>query len=318
MAPVPPSTVFVICGPTASGKSDLALALAERLSAIGTGGAGGTIINADSMQVYRGLEILTAQPDDQTRARVPHELYGVLAPDDPCSAGRWRDMALAAIGAAQAEGRVPIIAGGTGLYLKALMDGIAPVPDIPKDIRADVRARHARLGNEGFHAALAVVDPDAAATIKPTDPHRMMRALEVLEATGEPLKAWQGRQGTGAPAGLDFRTVLLDPPRAGLYAAIEARFDAMAAAGAVDEAAALVGLDLDPSLPALKALGVTDLARAARGECALEAAVMQAKTASRQYAKRQVTWFKGQIITDFRYNEKLSESLCRKILSDIL
>ncbi|MFT5539482.1 MAG: tRNA dimethylallyltransferase [Alphaproteobacteria bacterium] len=318
MTPVPPSTVFVICGPTASGKSGLALALAERLGKTETGGTGGTVINADSMQVYRGLEILTAQPDAQTRARVPHELYGVLAADDPCSAGRWRGMALEAIATAQAEGRVPILTGGTGLYLKALMEGIAPVPKIPDGIRADVRARHARLGNDGLHAALAVVDPDAAATIKPSDPQRMMRALEVMEATGEPLKAWQGRQGTGAPAGLDFRTVLLDPPRADLYAAIEVRFDAMVAAGAVDEAAVLVGRGLDPSLPAMKALGVADLARAAAGGIALEDAVMQAKTASRHYAKRQVTWFKGQIITNFRYNEKFSESFCQKILSDIL
>jgi tRNA dimethylallyltransferase len=315
MAPVSPAPVFVICGPTASGKSGLALALAERLAKTG---AGGTIINADSMQVYRGLEILTAQPGAQTRARVPHKLYGVLAPDDPCSAGRWRDMALVAIGAAQAEGRVPIVTGGTGLYLKALMEGIAPVPDIPMDIRADVRARHTRLGNDGLHAALAAVDPDAAALIGPTDPQRMIRALEVLEATGEPLKAWQKKQGTGAPAGLDFRTVGLDPPRADLYAAIEARFDGMVAAGAVAEAAVLAARGLDPSLPAMKALGVADMARVAAGSIALDDAVMQAKTASRHYAKRQVTWFKGQMITNFRFNEKLSESLYPKILSDIL
>jgi tRNA dimethylallyltransferase len=315
MAPVSPAPVFVICGPTASGKSGLALALAERLAKTG---AGGTIINADSMQVYRGLEILTAQPGAQTRARVPHKLYGVLAPDDPCSAGRWRDMALVAIGAAQAEGRVPIVTGGTGLYLKALMEGIAPVPDIPMDIRADVRARHTRLGNDGLHAALAAVDPDAAALIGPTDPQRMIRALEVLEATGEPLKAWQKKQGTGAPAGLDFRTVGLDPPRADLYAAIEARFDGMVAAGAVAEAAVLAARGLDPSLPAMKALGVADMARVAAGSIALDDAVMQAKTASRHYAKRQVTWFKGQMVTNFRFNEKLSESLYPKILSDIL
>jgi tRNA dimethylallyltransferase len=315
MAPVSPAPVFVICGPTASGKSGLALALAERLAKTG---AGGTIINADSMQVYRGLEILTAQPGAQTRARVPHKLYGVLAPDDPCSAGRWRDMALVAIGAAQAEGRVPIVTGGTGLYLKALMEGIAPVPDIPMDIRADVRARHTRLGNDGLHAALAAVDPDAAALIGPTDPQRMIRALEVLEATGEPLKAWEKKQGTGAPAGLDFRTVGLDPPRADLYAAIEARFDGMVAAGAVAEAAVLAARGLDPSLPAMKALGVADMARVAAGSIALDDAVMQAKTASRHYAKRQVTWFKGQMITNFRFNEKLSESLYPKILSDIL
>lgn len=305
-----PRTVYVICGPTASGKSGLALELARRID--------GAIINADSMQVYRGLEILSAQPAPEDRARVRHLLYGILDPADACSAGRWRDLALGAIADVQAAHRTAILCGGTGLYLRALMQGIAPVPDIPENIRSGVRARHADLGSAAFHAELAARDPETAATIRPTDPQRMMRAMEVLEATGLPLARWQALPVDGPPAGLEFRTVLLDPPRAALYAAIEARFLRMVEAGALAEAAALIGRGLDPALPALKALGVAELARAAAGEIPLEQAVMQATTLSRNYAKRQVTWFNGQLITKYHYKEKFSESLYEKILSEIL
>lgn len=305
-----PGTVIVVCGPTASGKSALALALAERVS--------GTIINADSMQVYRGLEILSAQPDAAARARVPHELYGVLDPGDPCSAGRWRDMALAAIDRARMAGRLPILCGGTGLYLRALMRGIAPVPSVPAAVRAAVRARHAELGNAAFHAELAARDPETAAAIRPSDPQRMLRAMEVLLATGLPLARWRATPAEGPPAGLRFRTVLIDPPRAELYAAIDARFDRMVEQGALAEAARVAARGLDPGLPALKALGVAELARAAAGEVPVEYAVMRAKTLSRNYAKRQVTWFKRQLITDFTVITKFSESLYEKILSEIL
>ncbi len=303
-------TVFVICGPTASGKSALALALAKRV--------GGGIINADSMQVYRGLEILTAQPSAAERALVPHFLYGILDPADPCSAGRWRELALAAIAGARDAGRVPILCGGTGLYLRALMQGIAPVPAIPESVRAAVRARHAELGNEAFHAELARRDPDGAAAVRPTDPQRMVRAMEVIEATGLSLARWRALPADAPPAGLAFRTVLLDPPREALYAAIEARLRGMVDAGALAEAAALVGRGFDPDLPAMKALGVAELARAAAGDMPLEQAVMRAVTLSRNYAKRQVTWFRRQLITDFSFNEQLSESICEKILSEIL
>jgi tRNA dimethylallyltransferase len=305
-----PGTVFVVCGPTASGKSALALAIAQRI--------GGGIINADSMQVYRGLEILSAQPTAEERALVPHFLYGVLEPDDPCSAGRWRELALKAIADVRAAGRVPVLCGGTGLYLRALMQGIAPVPMIPADVRAAVRARHAALGNAAFHAELAARDPETAAGIRPSDPLRMMRAMEVLEATGLPLARWRALPGEGAPDGTIFRTVLLDPPRDALYAAIEARFRRMVTAGALAEAAALVARGVDPQLPAMKALGVAELARAAAGEVEIEYAVMRAVTQSRNYAKRQVTWFRRQLIADFTYKEKFSESLYKKILSEIL
>lgn len=303
-------TVFVVCGPTASGKSGLALALARRI--------GGTVINADSMQVYRGLEILTAQPTAAERAEVPHALYGILDPADPCSAGRWRELALAAIAAAREAGRTAILCGGSGLYLRALMQGIAPVPAIADSVRVAVRARFAEIGPAAFHAELARRDPETAASVRPSDPLRLMRAMEVLEATGLPLARWRALPAQALPGALRFRTMLLDPPRAALYAAIEARFDRMIEAGALDEARALAARGLDPALPAMKALGVMDLARAAAGEIAMEQAVSRAKTASRNYAKRQETWFSRQIIADFSYNEKFSESLFEKILSEIL
>jgi tRNA dimethylallyltransferase len=298
--------VFVICGPTASGKSSLALALAERI--------GGAVINADSMQVYRGLEILTAQPGVSARIRAPHLLYGILEPIDPCSAGRWRNMALDAINEVRGAGRIPVLCGGTGLYLKALMEGIAPVPEIPADLRARLRARHAEIGNAEFYAELVARDPDTP--VRPSDPNRMLRAMEVLEATGKPLSYWQAQPPDAPLAGMTFRSVLLAPPRADLYAAIEARFDAMIEAGAGAEARALA--DLAPDLPAARALGLRELIRAEAGELSLEDAVMQAKTRSRNYSKRQATWFRSQIITDYEYNAKFSESLCEKILSEIL
>lgn len=310
-----PRTVLVICGPTASGKSCLAFGLARRLADTG---AGGIVINADSMQVYRGLEILTAQPDAAARAEVPHELYGILEPDDPCSAGRWRGLALAAIERAHDEGRIAVVCGGSGLYLRALIDGIAPVPDIPASIRVRVRTRHAELGSAAFHAELAARDPESAAVIRLSDPQRMMRAMEVLEATGLPLARWQKAPAEGPPAGLAFRIIRLSPPRAALYAAIDARFDAMVRAGALAEAAALAAQGLDPELPAMKALGVVELAQAAAGEMSLEDAVKRAETASRNYAKRQETWFNRQIITNFTYRETFSESFMEKILPEIL
>lgn len=315
MARPPTGTVFVICGPTASGKSGLALALAQRLA---QDGAGGTVINADSMQVYRGLEILTAQPEAAARAAAPHLLYGILDPADSCSAGRWRGLAVEAIGKVLAEGGVPVLAGGTGLYLRALIDGIAPVPMIPSAVRDRLRARCAAIGPAALHAELAARDPEGAAAIRPTDPLRLMRALEVIEATGRPLAYWRAQPVEGPPPDWRFCRIRLDPPRAALYATIEARFDAMLAAGALEEVRALAARGLDPAVPALKALGVSELARAAAGDIEIEYAVIQAKTRSRNYAKRQVTWFNRQMITDFSYCEKLSERLCDKILSEIL
>jgi len=302
--------VYVIAGPTASGKSSLALAMAERV--------GGIVINGDSMQVYRGVERLTDQPDGKDQARIPHRLYGVMDPSESCSAGRWRVLALAEIAAALAAGRPPIVVGGSGLYLQALMEGLAPIPDIPAAVRNAVRRRHAELGNQAFHAELAGHDAAAAAKIPAGDSQRMTRAAEVLEATGRSLTEWQRGQACGPPEGLAFRVILLMPPREALYAAIDARFDRMLADGALDEARALAARGLAPDLPVMKALGVADLAAAARGEVETAAAIMRAKTATRNYAKRQITWFTGQMVADLTFSTQFSESIKEKILSKIL
>jgi tRNA dimethylallyltransferase len=321
MAEDGPDIVHVICGPTASGKSALAVALAERL--------GGTVINADSMQVYAGLEVLTDQPGAAQRARAPHRLYGLLDAADGCSAGRWRDMALTEIAASLAERRPPVVVGGTGLYLKALMEGIAPIPEVPPTVRAEMRARHDEIGDAAFHAAWIRRDPESFATIGATDTQRMLRAgatdtqrmlraAEVLEATGQSLSKWQRAPVDGPPPGMGFRSVLLMPPRAEIYDAIEQRFQRMLATGAVAEAERLAARGLDPGLPAMKALGVAQLIAAAEGRMTIEAAAEKAVTATRNYAKRQETWFNGQMIADMMVSEKFSERNLVRIFSDIL
>src|SRR4051812_3908656 len=229
--PRPGTAVLAIGGPTASGKSALALDAAEAF--------GGTVINADSMQVYADLAVLTARPGPEALARVPHRLYGVLPATEACSAARWRDMALDAIAEAAGQGRLPVVVGGTGLYLRALMEGLAEIPSVPAPVRADARARHARLGGPAFHAGLAARDPAMAARLAPGDTQRLIRAWEVLEATGRSLADWQAAPSAGPPPGLRFATLVLDPPRDALYAACDGRFRAMVAAGALDEVARL-------------------------------------------------------------------------------
>jgi tRNA dimethylallyltransferase len=278
------SKAILIAGPTASGKSAAALALAERL--------GGTVINADSMQVYRELSILTARPAIGDEARAPHRLYGIVSAGEAYSVGRWLGDAARAIDAARAEGSVPILVGGTGLYFKALLEGLAPVPDIPGDIRAAWRERAEALGAAGLYRELEARDPAMASRLKPNDPQRLVRALEVIDATGISLGEWQG--GNAAP-GLPVEAVtrlVVAPEREALYAAIDARFDAMIAGGALEEVRALIALNLDPGLPAMRAHGVRELAAYLRGECSLEEAVAKAKTETRRYAKRQMTWLR--------------------------
>jgi tRNA dimethylallyltransferase len=310
-------TVLIVAGPTATGKSALAVDLAQRL--------GGTVINADSMQVYRDLTVLTARPGPDATARAPHRLYGVLAGDERCSAGRWRALALAEIDAALAAGSMPIVAGGTGLYLEALTRGIADIPPVPEQVRRAATALHARLGGEAFREALARRDPDGAARLPPGDTQRLIRAWEVLEATGSPLGHWQARR-EGPPPGLAFRTVLILPPRPALYAACDARFEAMIAAGALEEVRRLEALGLPEDRPVLKALGVPELRRHSAGELSLEAAVALAQRSTRRYAKRQVTWFRhrspaaeagagaprADIATWTQYSDNLASETIRK------
>jgi tRNA dimethylallyltransferase len=301
--------VVVIGGLTASGKSALALALAEA--------AGGTVINADSMQLYRDLRVLSARPDDATMARVPHALFGILPGDDPCSAGRWRGMALEAIEGARAEGRLPIVVGGTGLYIKALTEGIDEIPPVPAPVRAAARAKLAAVGGPGLHAELARRDPEGARRIAPTDSQRLVRAIEVLEATGRPLHDWQGRQMPQHGPNLRFATVLLMPPRPALYAACDARFAAMVEAGAIEEVRALMALGLDPALPIMKAVGVRELARHIAGELTLDEAVAAGQQATRRYAKRQYTWFGHQCPDAAVCHAQYSESLAGEIFAKI-
>ena len=273
---------LIIAGPTCSGKSALAMALAERFQ--------GVVINADSMQVYRELRIVTARPSAADEARVPHSLYGVRAASSPGSAGWWREAALDAMDAARRAGRVPILCGGTGLYLSALVRGIAPVPDPGAAARQEARTLLVTEGAAALHARLAVADPATAAGLRPSDPQRIARAWEVWRGTGRGLLEWQ--RDAVSPPGWRFGMMLLNPARDTIRAGLEARFRGMVEAGALEEVAALLALGLDPTLPAIRAVGVPELAAVLRGELTLEAGIVQAVAASSRYVKRQATWFR--------------------------
>ncbi len=297
--PVPP--VLVIAGPTASGKSALALELAAQV--------GGTVINADSMQCYRDLEILTARPEPAALARAPHRLYGFLDAAERGSAGSWREHALAEIAAATDAGMLPIVVGGAGLYIRALTRGLAPFPEIPEPARQEAAALHRALGGEAFRQRLAQLDPDGGHRLGAGDTQRLVRAYAVVRATGVPIGVWRDRAYPPAPC--RFATMLVAPARERLYAACDARFAAMIAAGALAEAAALAERGLDPGLPAMKAVGLPELIGHLRGEMPLAAAIAAAQRATRRYAKRQTTWFRHQLAPDLIISEQFSESLLR-------
>jgi tRNA dimethylallyltransferase len=275
--------VALIAGPTASGKSALALALAER--------HGGTVINADSAQVYRDLRVLTARPSHEEEARVPHRLFGHVDGADDYSAARWADEARLAIDDAVSAGSLPILVGGTGLYLRTLLDGIAPVPDIDPQIRATVRA----LPLETAHTALASEDPDAARRLHTSDSTRVARALEVVRSTGRTLAEWQVDRIGGIGDAIDLRPLLLLPPRDWLFERCNRRLAAMFDGGAVDEVRALMArADIPAAAPVLRAIGVREIADWLAGNMDRETALALASTATRQYAKRQYTWFRNQ------------------------
>ncbi|WP_428394979.1 tRNA (adenosine(37)-N6)-dimethylallyltransferase MiaA [Lichenicoccus sp.] len=272
----------IVAGPTASGKSALALAVARAL--------GGVVINADSMQVYRDLRILTARPGVEEEALCPHALYGVRDAGEPGSVAWWRDAALAAMRVAWAGGRLPILCGGTGLYFAALTDGLTDIPDPGEAARVAARGLLAEVGPAALHARLAARDPRTALLLRPTDSQRLARAWEVLEGTGRGLADW--REGARLPpAPARFAAVLLAPERDGLRAAIEARFAGMLRQGAVEEVAALLARGLPPSLPAMRAHGVPELAAYLHGETDLAEAAARAVRAQHRYSKRQATWF---------------------------
>lgn len=272
----------LIAGPTASGKSALALTLAEKHR--------GTVINADSMQVYADLRILTARPTPDEEARVPHRLFGHIDGADAYSAARWAAEARAAITEARGEGRLPILVGGTGLYLRTLLDGIAPVPEIDPQIRRAVRA----LPVAEAHAALAEADPAAAARLAPADTLRVARALEVVRSTGRTLAAWQAERVGGIGASIRLVPLILLPDRDWLGARIDRRFADMVDQGREEAAALLARTDLPPDAPLLRAIGVPELRALLAGDIDTGQAVAAGALASRQYAKRQYTWFRRQ------------------------
>lgn len=281
------ASAVLIAGPTASGKSALALALAEV--------TGGIVINTDSMQVYRDLRVLTARPTLDEEARVPHRLYGTVDAAVNFSAGAWVNEAAAALAEARVANRLPIFAGGTGLYFKALTRGLSNVPPVPASIREAIRERLERTGSEALHGELAIRDPQAALRLKPRDRVRIARALEVVEATGRPLADWHSE---GLPPLLEpegVTALFLAPDRKDLYARIDARFETMVRAGALEEVRALASRKLDPLLPAMKAHGVPALIRHLAGELSLEEAVAIGQIDTRHYAKRQFTWFRHQL-----------------------
>jgi tRNA dimethylallyltransferase len=272
----------IIAGPTASGKSALALALAQRL--------GGTVINADAMQCYAELRIVTARPSPEDERLVQHRLYGVRSASEPANAAWWRRAALREMEACA----LPILCGGTGMYFAALVNGIAAVPDVPEAARTEARRLLAEQGAASLHARL---DSETAARLKPGDSQRVARAYEVLLGTGRGLASWQAET-TQPLTGWRTRMILLDPPREDLRAAIAERFTAMLDAGAVDEVRALLAQNLPPDLPLLRAHGVPEIAALLRGELSREEAARRAILATHQYTKRQMTWFRHQKLTD--------------------
>jgi len=303
---------LMIAGPTASGKSALALAIAEAF--------GGVIINADSMQVYRDLHILSARPTPAEMAAQPHRLYGYLPAAEIGSAGRWRIDAIAEIERAWSADRLPIVVGGTGLYFRALTQGLAPVPELPDDARQAAEAEMNRLGPIDFHRQLSRIDPVSAGRLAAGDRQRLVRAFAVHQATGRSLADWQAE----TAGGLNGRhmTVLLDPPRQWLYQRADQRFDLMVTAGALAEVEALAARDLPQSLPVMKALGVPHLLAYLGGEMAIEDAIIKAKTMTRRYAKRQMTWFRHQMPHGVRLGaqdlERNTEEIFPKICDFLL
>jgi tRNA dimethylallyltransferase len=309
---------LLVAGPTCSGKSALALALAEAL--------GGTIINADSMQVYRELRILTARPTAAEEQAVPHALYGVRPAALAGDAAWWRAEALAAMAAAVSAGHRPIICGGTGLYFSALTEGLANIPDPGDAARQEARTLLSSGGAEALHEKLRRADPDTAARLHPSDGQRIARAWEVYAGTGKGLAAWQSGEHQ-PPAPYRFVAIMLDPPRATLRGAIATRFDAMLKTGAMAEVRTLLLQNLPPTLPAMRAHGVPELAAVCRGEITLQEARVRTCLVTGQYTKRQATWFRHKHIAapeathrlSARFQEKTqdSESFLSQILSFI-
>jgi tRNA dimethylallyltransferase len=286
--------LVVIAGPTASGKSALALALAQQI--------GGVIVNGDSAQVYRDLRVLSAAPTEEDLRQAEHRLYGVRDGTLPCSAADWSAMAREEIADVHASGRTPIIVGGTGLYIRTLLEGIAPVPVIDPEVRERVRED----STEENRAKLEALNPEAAARLKPADTARINRALEVILSTGRTLREWQQQRSGGMREEVELSALILLPPRKWLYARCDERFAHMIDRGAVSEVEALLSRKLNPNLPIMRAIGVAELSSYLRGETTLDQAIAAGQQATRRYAKRQYTWFAHQPPADWpRFQEAL-------------
>lgn len=275
--------IMVLMGPTASGKSAMALAVAKRRPAV--------IINADAMQMVSALRVLTARPTVEEEAEAPHALYGVLPPQSPTSVAVWLSLVEPVIRRAWEEEALPVLVGGTGMYIRALQAGLAHVPDIPEEVRQRVR----NMPRELLHPALQQKDPAMAAKLKPGDTQRLLRALEVVEATGVSLEDWQRRHTQPLFPGAQFSYFYAAMPRAEVYARIDRRFEAMMQQGALAEVQALLAMQLDPELPIMRAHGVPELAAYLRGELALAKAIEKGQQNTRNYAKRQMTWLRNQL-----------------------
>jgi len=298
--------VALICGPTASGKSALAIALAERV--------GGIIVNADSAQIYRDLKLLSARPSDADTTRVPHRLFGHVDGTDDYSVARWAEQARREVEANHRDKVPTVLVGGTGLYIRTLLDGIAPVPDIEPGVRADVRA----LATDLAHAALRQEDPSAANRLAPTDTTRIARALEVMRSTGTPLHEWQQRRVGGIGDAIDLVALVLLPPRDWLFERCDERFADMVEHGAIDEVRALVARELDPARPVMRAIGVQQLAAYLAGDTNVYHATAAAQLATRQYAKRQFTWFRNQSPADWpRCHDVVDADLIERVADEM-
>jgi tRNA dimethylallyltransferase len=309
--------VVVVAGPTASGKSALALDIAEAF--------GGTVINADALQLYKNLRVLSARPSPVEEARAPHRLYGVLEGAEAASAGRWRALALAAVEESLSQGRLPVLCGGTGLYIKALKEGIAPTPPVPKEARDAAEALFHEIGGEALLRRLKESDPETAAALRPSDRQRLVRAWSLLVSSGKGLAAWRKEEGQ-EPAPYRFFDVILTPPRDWLVARCDARFDRMLEEGALDEVKALIAEELPADRPVMKAIGVPELSAYLSGELSFEEARARAQAATRRYAKRQMTWLRTQAglegpdrcVIETQYSESHRQKIFAKIRESLL
>ncbi|RVT94255.1 tRNA (adenosine(37)-N6)-dimethylallyltransferase MiaA [Sphingomonas crocodyli] len=303
--------VALIAGPTASGKSALAMKLAEI--------ANGVVINADASQVYADLRVLSARPSAEDETRVPHRLFGYRDAAEACSAADWAADARGAIAEAHAEGRLPVLVGGTGLYIRTLLSGIAPIPEIDPAIRAEVRARSVAEN----YAALSIEDPVMADRLRPSDTTRIARALEVMRSTRESISQWQERLEGGISNDISLAPAVLLPPREWLRARCDVRFEVMLKQGAVEEVDRLMARGLDPALPAMRAIGVPEIAAWQAGEIDYDTMLDRAQAATRQYAKRQFNWFRNQVPPDWQrveaqLDDNLIDQIAIKLRNDVL